>query len=158
MKYKLLFLSLSLFFVITCSKTVRKDLAVIDIRDGIVKDKMVIDYSDEEGYPVKLSPIYFEYNSFEIVENDKLDNICEILLESNIKIRIIGHCDNRGGSAYNLVLGDARACAVKAFLVSFGIQPNRIKTFSYGEERPICFDDNISCWAKNRRTDFEIEN
>jgi peptidoglycan-associated lipoprotein len=70
---------------------------------------------------------------------------------SEIMITVEGHCDERGTDAYNIALGERRAEAVKNFLVDLGIGTNRLKTISYGEERPIAFGQNEASWAKNRR-------
>jgi peptidoglycan-associated lipoprotein len=66
-------------------------------------------------------------------------------------VTIEGHCDERGTREYNLALGDRRANAVRDYLVSQGIDGGRIKTISYGEERPECVESTEECWAKNRR-------
>lgn len=67
-------------------------------------------------------------------------------------VTLEGHCDERGTREYNLALGDRRANAARDFLVSLGIDAARIKTISYGEERPECTESVESCWAKNRRS------
>jgi peptidoglycan-associated lipoprotein len=61
------------------------------------------------------------------------------------------HTDERGTREYNLALGDRRATAVKDYLVAFGISPGRVRTLSYGEERPGAVGSNETAWAKNRR-------
>jgi peptidoglycan-associated lipoprotein len=71
-------------------------------------------------------------------------------------ITIEGHCDDRGTNEYNLALGDRRAESAKAFVVDLGIEAYRISTVSYGEERPLCYEQNEECWAKNRRAAFVI--
>jgi peptidoglycan-associated lipoprotein len=65
-----------------------------------------------------------------------------------------GHCDERGSAEYNLGLGDRRATAAKDFLVQLGVPSDRLKTISYGKERPVCTESNESCWQKNRRAHF----
>jgi len=65
-----------------------------------------------------------------------------------------GHCDERGSAEYNLGLGDRRATAAKEFLVQLGVPANRLKTISYGKERPVCTESDESCWQKNRRAHF----
>lgn len=74
----------------------------------------------------------------------------------NATVTIEGHCDERGTNEYNLALGDRRADSAKAFLVDLGIAASRLTTVSYGEERPICNQQNEECWAKNRRAHFVI--
>ena len=70
---------------------------------------------------------------------------------------IEGHCDERGTEAYNIALGDRRAESVKAFLVDMGVDPTRLTTISYGEERPVDPSRNAEAWAKNRRAHFVVE-
>ena len=68
----------------------------------------------------------------------------------SLTVRIEGHCDQRGTREYNLALGERRAFSVKNFLVSLGIQENRISVISYGKERPQSLDENEASWAQNR--------
>lgn len=75
---------------------------------------------------------------------------------SSADILIAGNCDERGTEEYNLALGARRADAAKDYLVNAGIDPSRIKTISYGEERPLDPGHNEKAWAKNRRDDFTI--
>jgi peptidoglycan-associated lipoprotein len=67
------------------------------------------------------------------------------------KFVVEGHCDDRGTREYNLALGERRATAVKNYLVALGIDVGRMQTISYGKERPVCTQDDESCWAQNRR-------
>ena len=72
------------------------------------------------------------------------------------KITLEGHCDSRGTTEYNLALGDRRAQAAKAYLVSLGISADRILTISKGKESPFCTEEAESCWSQNRRGHFVI--
>jgi peptidoglycan-associated lipoprotein len=72
----------------------------------------------------------------------------------NAAIVIEGHCDERGSAEYNLGLGDRRASAAKEFLQGLGVPADRMKTISYGKERPQCTEQNETCWQKNRRVHF----
>jgi peptidoglycan-associated lipoprotein len=72
----------------------------------------------------------------------------------NASIVIEGHCDERGSAEYNLGLGDRRASSAKEFLQQLGVPADRIKTISYGKERPQCTEQNETCWQKNRRVHF----
>lgn len=74
-----------------------------------------------------------------------------------VKIEIEGHCDERGTSDYNLALGVRRADAAKQFLVASGIGSDRLSIISYGEELPLCKEQNETCRAKNRRAHFAIK-
>jgi peptidoglycan-associated lipoprotein len=69
----------------------------------------------------------------------------------NYSITVEGHADERGTREYNLALGARRAAATRDFLVSRGVGGNRIRTISYGKERPVAVCDDISCWSQNRR-------
>jgi peptidoglycan-associated lipoprotein len=69
-------------------------------------------------------------------------------------ITIEGHCDERGSAEYNLALGDRRATAAKDFLTQLGVPADKLKTISYGKERPQCTEHTEECWQKNRRAHF----
>ena len=71
--------------------------------------------------------------------------------DPNFSVVVEGHCDERGSAEYNLALGDRRSAAAKDMLVQLGVSGDRIRTISYGKERPQCTDANESCWQKNRR-------
>ncbi len=73
-----------------------------------------------------------------------------------IRVTVEGHCDERGTDAYNMALGQRRADAARDFLVKSGIEPNRLNTISYGEERPVDPGKTEEAWAKNRRAHFVI--
>lgn len=75
---------------------------------------------------------------------------------SGVTVTVEGHCDERGTEAYNIALGERRAESVKNFLVDLGISVNRLKTISYGEERPIAMGQDEASWARNRRAQFMV--
>lgn len=70
---------------------------------------------------------------------------------SSYTVTVEGHADERGTREYNLALGARRAAAARDFLVARGVASNRLRTISYGKERPVAVCDNISCWSQNRR-------
>jgi peptidoglycan-associated lipoprotein len=72
----------------------------------------------------------------------------------NVRVIIEGHADERGNQEYNLALGARRANTVVQYLVSQGITESRIRTISYGKERPVCEDGTEGCHQKNRRAAF----
>ncbi len=74
----------------------------------------------------------------------------------DLRIRIGGHCDERGSDEYNLALGNRRAQSAKQYLVSHGIDAGRIETQSWGEERPAVDGHDESAWSQNRRDEFEV--
>jgi peptidoglycan-associated lipoprotein len=67
-----------------------------------------------------------------------------------------GHCDERGSAEYNLGLGDRRATGARDFLAQVGVSGDRLKTVSYGKERPTCTEATEGCWQKNRRAHFSV--
>jgi peptidoglycan-associated lipoprotein len=75
----------------------------------------------------------------------------------SLAIVIEGHCDNRGTTEYNLALGERRAEGVKRFLIDLGVSETRIRTISYGEERPLDRGEGEAAWSKNRRAHFEFD-
>jgi peptidoglycan-associated lipoprotein len=106
-----------------------------------------------------LEMIHFDYDQAAIRPDAKA------LLEKHAKwlqanpkarIQIEGHCDARGTNEYNLALGERRAQATKRFLTALGIDAKRLSTISYGEERPLCTEQDESCYGKNRRAQFMI--
>jgi peptidoglycan-associated lipoprotein len=72
------------------------------------------------------------------------------------QVIVEGHADSRGSSEYNLALGSRRAEAVKQFMVSLGIQANRITVISKGKEQPFCSSEDDACWQQNRRGHFIV--
>ncbi len=70
---------------------------------------------------------------------------------ANVSVTVEGHCDERGTREYNLALGERRATAAKNYLVAAGIPASRVKTVSYGKERPAVLGSNETAWAQNRR-------
>lgn len=107
-----------------------------------------------------LKDIHFDFDSYTI-KKEEIELLNEIgkWLKENKKIRILieGHCDERGTVEYNLVLGQRRAEAVKTYLKELGIEENRMRTISYGKERPLDPAHTEEAWSKNRRAHFEIE-
>jgi peptidoglycan-associated lipoprotein len=103
--------------------------------------------------------IHFDFDKANIRSEDAavLDQKVAILQANPaLRIRISGHCDERGSDEYNLALGNRRATAAKQYLVSHGIDASRIETVSYGEERPLAQGHDESSWSQNRRDEFEI--
>ena len=103
--------------------------------------------------------IHFDYDKALIRGGDAavLDQKVAILqANAELRIRISGHCDERGSDEYNLALGNRRATAAKQYVVSHGIDASRIETVSYGEERPLASGHDEDAWAQNRRDEFEI--
>ena len=108
-----------------------------------------------------LNDIYFDYDRFAIRDDavPVLKANADLLAEKfgDSKIVIEGHCDERGTQSYNMVLGEARANAVKSYLEDLGIPGDKFEVVTYGKDRPFCREQTEECWQKNRRGHFVIE-
>jgi len=105
----------------------------------------------------ELSDIFFDFDRFVIRDDarSRLEANAGLLKsQSGVKILIEGHCDERGTSAYNLVLGERRAQAAAQYLRDLGVPSSQIQTTSYGKERPFCKEHSEACWQSNRRAHF----
>jgi peptidoglycan-associated lipoprotein len=106
-----------------------------------------------------LKPAFFEYDKADL-RADARDvlavNATWLKAHPSVLFTIEGHCDERGTAQYNLALGDRRANAAKEYLVSLGIDAGRVKTVSYGKERPFATQHDEDSWAKNRRAHFVV--
>jgi len=111
--------------------------------------------------PVRdLADVFFDFDKYDIRPSDAktLDaNANWLKSNPNHLVLIEGHCDERGTNEYNLALGERRAKSTMNYLVSQGVQANRITIISYGEERPQCTEHTEACWAKNRRSHFLVK-
>ena len=113
----------------------------------------------EEVRNMLASMIHFDLDRSNIRPDDMgaLDQKVAILQANpDLRIRIGGHCDERGSDEYNLALGNRRAQSAKQYLVSHGIDASRIETQSWGEERPLVDGHDEGAWSQNRRDEFEI--
>jgi len=107
-----------------------------------------------------LKTIYFGY------DRDELTDAARATLRQNANwlkanpqwnVVLEGHCDERGTIEYNLALGQRRANSVRSYMASLGVDASRVRTVSYGEERPINPGHNEAAWAKNRRAESNVE-
>jgi len=113
----------------------------------------------EEVRTTLAAMIHFDLDKSNIRADDMgvLDQKVAILQANpELKIRIGGHCDERGSDEYNLALGNRRAQSAKQYLVSHGIDASRIETQSWGEERPLVDGHDENAWSQNRRDEFEV--
>ncbi|HTU45537.1 MAG TPA: OmpA family protein [Bryobacteraceae bacterium] len=109
----------------------------------------------------RVQDIHFDYDKSDVraqdqpvlqADADALKTIFQ--MDPNFVVTIEGHCDERGSAEYNLGLGDRRASATKDALVGLGVPGDKLKTISYGKERPLCTDATEECYARNRRAHF----
>lgn len=112
--------------------------------------------AEQEGmFPAVL----FDYDSAQVnpSEQSKIEQAAGYLSSnSSAQMIVAGHCDERGSNEYNLALGERRALAVRAYLISRGIDANRVQTKSLGEEQPAAMGHDESAWSQNRRAEFLI--
>lgn len=108
--------------------------------------------------PIKgLKTAYFDFDQSEIRQDQTVTlqaNADFLKSNSGVKTVVEGNCDERGTNEYNLALGDRRARTTKNYIVNLGVDPDRMNTISYGEERPVATCHDESCWWQNRRADF----
>lgn len=102
--------------------------------------------------------IYFQYDEDSLSDEarNQLARNADLLKTASFTVTIEGHADERGTNEYNLALGDRRANAVRDYLSSLGVDASRLRTLSYGEERPVCTESDESCWSQNRRAHMVI--
>jgi peptidoglycan-associated lipoprotein len=104
--------------------------------------------------------IYFDYDKYDIRPDavPVLQQDADFLRRySQVNIVIEGHCDERGSEEYNIGLGERRASATKDYLVSLGVNADRIRTLSYGKDKPVCTESNEECWQRNRHSHFVMQ-
>ena len=114
-------------------------------------------FSPTEDPNYELQRIHFPFNSDEITAESR-----EMLRRNaewmnnfpGVRVRVEGHCDERGSTEYNLSLGERRANSVKQYLIMLSVSPDSLLNISYGEERPLKDGRNEEAWAENRRAEF----
>ena len=106
-----------------------------------------------------LQTVYFEFDKYSLTQSarEALESNAMWMKEHpNVLVQIEGHCDERGTDEYNMVLGENRAFSVKKYLISLGINAERLYTISYGESMPVVPGSGEEAWAKNRRAQFKV--
>ena len=116
--------------------------------------------TEEEMFGQNIKDVYFDYDKYDIRPDQQTalqGNAQWLAQHPNVRFTVEGHCDERGSTEYNLALGDNRATAVKNALVQAGVSADRIRTISYGKEKPFCTESNEQCWQQNRRGHFAYQ-
>lgn len=108
------------------------------------------------GSSAGMETVYFDYDSSTLSSDARstIQKNATFLKSNKSAVTIEGHCDDRGSTEYNLALGERRAHSVRDYMVNLGVAKNRLKTVSYGEERPAVRGSGEEAWAKNRRAEF----
>jgi len=113
--------------------------------------------SESDLFSRSIKNVFFDFDKSDIRADQQgaIDGDSQFLQShSGIKLLIEGHCDERGSTEYNLALGDRRANSVKQALVRAGVAADRVRTISYGKERPFCSEHTEDCWQQNRQGHF----
>ncbi|HZD31144.1 MAG TPA: OmpA family protein [Candidatus Angelobacter sp.] len=116
--------------------------------------------TDEELFSQNVQDVFFDYDRYAVTSQQEtaVEHDAKFLnAHPYWKLMISGHCDERGSEEYNLTLGDSRADTVRDQLERLGVKPDRIRTISYGKEKPFCSDDTEACWHLNRRAHFSLQ-
>ncbi|MGA2336616.1 MAG: peptidoglycan-associated lipoprotein Pal [Terriglobales bacterium] len=116
--------------------------------------------SDEDLFSRNVKDVFFDYDKYTIRPDEAptvQNNEAFLAQHPSIKVLVEGHCDDRGSEEYNIALGASRAESVKRALVQEGVPADRIRTVSYGKEKPFCTQDNEQCWQQNRVDHFAVD-
>ena len=135
--------------------------------NDVADDVSASSYASVSGQSAQMGPkmdvnlpdkVYFEFDNFDLGDDamDTLEQYIRFAKRAKA-IRLEGHCDERGTREYNLALGEKRASSVKDYLISLGINSERISVVSYGKERPQVLGSNKAAWSMNRRSVTTID-
>ncbi|MCB2225497.1 MAG: peptidoglycan-associated lipoprotein Pal [Desulfarculaceae bacterium] len=135
------------------------------LREQRLKESQLKEQQAREG-EAKLKDIFvntdihFEYDRYDLTPEAKQilnEKAAYMQQHPSVQVIIEGHTDERGSNSYNMALGEKRAKAAEAYLSAMGINPSRIETVSYGEERPLVMGQTEEAFAANRRAHFVIK-
>ncbi|MFN7914352.1 MAG: peptidoglycan-associated lipoprotein Pal [Vicinamibacterales bacterium] len=127
--------------------------------EPVREDRIASSSLDDLNRNSPLKPAFFELDSSELsadAQKSLNDNAALLKQNATWAVTIEGHCDERGTAEYNLALGERRALAARAYLVSLGIPADRLRTVSYGKEFPFDPGHDESAYSKNRRAHFVV--
>lgn len=140
---------------VTEETTIRVSTVAVSTSE-IVEDTDTINIATPTD--ILLETVNFDFDKYELSQEAKelLSKNAKKIIENAYTINIEGHCDERGTQQYNLSLGQKRANVVRDYYIMLGVNPNKIETVSFGEEKPLCSEQTEECWAKNRRAETRI--
>jgi len=127
--------------------------------DKAAADRLAAEQAALEAAKSQLKTIYFDYDSHMLRQTDRdilYSNAEYMLKKYNGKVKLEGHCDERGSDEYNLALGENRAKTAMNYLLTLGVPAERLSIISYGKEKPVDNGQTEEAWAKNRRVEFTI--
>lgn len=123
------------------------------------KYKLVLNGNSDSGNAGKLKSVFLPYNSITLDSKAKStlsDNADFLRANPSVILQIEGHCDERGSRQHNLALGERRAKMVRDHLNAIGIKTFRMKTISWGSEKPVSEGSDEDSWSRNRRGNFVV--
>src|SRR5215471_14495623 len=141
-------------------KTESKQLAKAPVSQRSSLEQMQQGKSVGTPQASPMKDIYFDFDRYDLRTDARATlkaNADWLKQNPSATAQIEGHCDDRGTAEYNLALGAKRAQAAKDYLTTLGISQQRLSTISYGEEVPVCREENEDCWQKNRHDRFVIK-
>lgn len=162
----ILFIALSLSLTSCASKKKANDTDPLAVSDDANNSGLSLNAGDlqlngdsDTNRAGALKTVYFDYSSANItgMTKETLDSNAQFLkTNTNVKIQVEGHCDERGSVQFNLALGEKRAQSVRDYLVAQGIESGRITIISLGKEKPMAFGHDEEAWSQNRRANFVV--
>ncbi|PKN01723.1 MAG: peptidoglycan-associated lipoprotein [Elusimicrobia bacterium HGW-Elusimicrobia-1] len=157
MKIKLFAVLSVLVFVAACAKkqVVKPPEPVAPVAESKEEPDVRAEW---ESIP-ELAVVLFDYDKYDVRADARaalVKNTEYLKNNAGLKVRVEGHCDERGTTEYNLALGQRRASAIRDYYIRLGVPAARIATISYGEEMPAVSGSTEGAWAKNRRAETKI--
>jgi peptidoglycan-associated lipoprotein len=132
--------------------------ATVTVNPKIAQEKPIV--TDDGNTLARIKDVFFEFDRSTIRAADlpvAQDDAHLLTQHPETSVLIEGHCDDRGSEEYNLALGVSRASAMRNALIQQGVAAGRIKTVSYGKEKPFCTQEDESCWQQNRRDHVVVQ-
>ncbi len=162
MKRTILLSALLLSTAVACTDDEKTPEEAIEVTKEEKASKQNNDFKVDENGNVSFEAkiVYFKFDDHTLTEEgqSRLMALAEYMKSNpSKKLKIQGHCDERGSPQYNLALGERRSASVKQYLATLGVSDKNLETVSYGEEKPAVEGNNEEAWAKNRRATFVIE-
>jgi peptidoglycan-associated lipoprotein len=126
---------------------------------GPLPENWTVDMLNQDRAALAADTVHFAYDSAAIrkSEQSNLQSVAQVLsADNNLKLLIEGNCDERGTEEYNRSLGERRALAAREALAKLGIDPSRVRTISYGKDKPADPGHDEAAWKQNRRDEFVL--
>lgn len=144
-------------------KPVEQPKPAESVKEEAVSNKVAKPAETQPAAPaaeITFETVYFDFDKSDLRQDarDVLSKNAETILKSlaGAKIKIEGHCDERGSAEYNLALGERRATSVQKYLTTLGVKGDSLSIISYGKEKPAVVGSDEAAWAKNRRAEFVL--